>query len=111
MAKTKVLFTPSARKQLLELVVRLRDRDRVRAVTLVDDLDRRLHLLRSGEEPGTESEVASQLNDAAGEVSLWYWHRAGALWVLAIGPSDVDLDDDLGVLSQPVAEGHGSQPG
>ena len=86
-------FTPSARSQLLELVVRLRQRDRNRAAVLIDDLEQRLQALAAGRESHDERRQAARLRDDSGNISLWYWHRRGIIWVLAIGLSDVDMAD------------------
>jgi len=92
----EVRFTPSARAQLLEEVVRLRDQDRGRAVALVDDVEDRLRAISSGVEDGREVDGVSRVArpSATGEVRLFYRVRREVCWVLAVLP---DTDDDLAV--------------
>jgi hypothetical protein len=85
-----VRFTSSARVQLLEAVVRARDRDRGGAVELVDRVEDRLRAVAGGAEGGAPVDgVASAGHDGeADELRLFYRIRGEALWILAVWSED-----------------------
>ncbi len=86
----EVRFTPSARAQLLEEVVRLRDQDRGRAAALVDDVEDRLRAISLGVEDGRELDgvATAAAPSGPGEVRLFYRLRRDVCWVLAVLPED-----------------------
>jgi plasmid stabilization system protein ParE len=79
-----VLFTPSARTQLLDLVAALRDTDRDRAKRLVDAVEVRLEALADGAESGRTIGLAGVQQRGGDSIRLFYWIRANSLWVLAL---------------------------
>jgi hypothetical protein len=82
----EVLFTPSARIQLLELMVDLRGRDRHHAEGLVDAIETRLLKLADGADDGRPIDSAQAAVDDDAGIRLCYWIRAGVLWILAVMP-------------------------
>jgi plasmid stabilization system protein ParE len=82
----QVLFTPSARAQLLELMVDLRDRDRSQAQGIVVAIEERLLQLADGLDDGRPIDSAPAAIDDRAGVRLCYWIRAGVMWILAVMP-------------------------
>lgn len=85
----RVLVTPSARRQLLSAIVRLRDRDRAAARRYVDDVGRRLRHLAEG--PGTSPEMGPPAETAAAaedEHRFFYRVRNDVVWVIATWGGD-----------------------
>jgi hypothetical protein len=82
----EVLFTPSARTQLLELIAGLRDRDRRRARGLVNAIESRLLQLADGLDDGHPVDTARAVIDTGGGARICYWIRAGVVWILAVMP-------------------------
>jgi hypothetical protein len=80
----EVLFTPSARAQLLELMVELRGHDRARAQGFVDAIEPRLLRLAEGADDGRPVDSAQAAIDDDSGIRLCYWIRAGVLWILAV---------------------------
>ena len=79
-----ILFAPAARAQMFELVVELRGRDRARAVGFVDDVERKLRQIAAGEDGGRAVRTGGETVEIGEGVRLFYWVRAGDLWVLAL---------------------------
>ena len=81
----QVMFTSSARSQLLELVATLRSADRNRAARFVDALEARVEALADGTDCGRAViRLTNGTQDGADAVRLCYWIRADVLWVLAL---------------------------
>jgi plasmid stabilization system protein ParE len=88
----EVLFTPSARTQLLAHVAALRHADRGRAARFVDALEARLEDLSTGAEAGRAIHLLDRRTGDADGVRLGYWVRAGVLWILAIHPEATNAE-------------------
>lgn len=82
----RVRVTPSARRELLELVARIRDRDRDEAIRLVTELAERLDAVADGDDDA--SELGSVVHTAAATDGhrLYVRERRDTLWVLAVWP-------------------------
>lgn len=82
----RVRVTPSARRELLELVARVRNRDRGQAVRLVAELADRLDAIADGDEIASELGSVVHTAAAADGHRLYVRERGDALWVLAVWP-------------------------
>jgi len=82
----KVRVTPGAHRELLELVVRVRDRDRGEAIRLVTELADRLDSLADGDDVAPELGSVVHAAAAADGHRLYVRERSGDLWVLAVWP-------------------------
>ena len=82
----RFLVTPSARAELLETVVRLRQRDRDEARRFVEDVSDRLWALADGSEQAPE--LASPWRAAGSDEGhrLYVGERTDGMWLLAILP-------------------------
>ena len=81
----QVMFTSSARSQLLELVATLRSVDRNRAARFVDAMESRVEALADGTDSGRAIiRLTNGAPDGADAIRLCYWIRADVLWVLAL---------------------------
>jgi len=81
-----VMFTPSARLQLLELVATLRSADRNRAARFVDAVEARLESLAEGADSGRSVSLVDRMPNGTDAVRLCFWVRSDVLWVLAFSP-------------------------
>jgi len=82
----RFLVTPSARAELLETVVRLRQRDRDEAARFVEGVSDRLWALADGSEQAPE--LASPWRAAGSDDGhrLFVRERTDGMWLLAILP-------------------------
>jgi hypothetical protein len=87
----EVMFTPSARIQLLEHVAYLRGADRDRAARFVDALERRLEALADGSDDGRAVSLLDHGSDPTDAVRLGWWIRADVLWILALYPGPAPI--------------------
>lgn len=78
--------TPSARRELLELVVAVRERNREAAIRLVTELADRLDAIADGDDQGPELGSVVHAAAAAEGHRLYVRERGDTLWVLAVWP-------------------------
>jgi len=83
----RVRFTPSARVQLLESLVRLRDSDRDAALGFLHRAARALRELASGEESGAEMPSRRGLPYLSEHHRFLYRVKGKTVWVLAVWDS------------------------
>ncbi len=79
-----IQFTSAARRQLLEAVASLRDRDRVRARALVNSVEDRLDAVAAYEEPIREMNLEAEQRLDDGGYRLIYRVREDVVWVVAV---------------------------
>lgn len=84
----KVRVTPGARRELLQMVARVRDRDRGAAVRLVTELADRLDAVADGDDVAPELGSLVYSAAAAEGHRLYVRERGDTLWVLAVWPVD-----------------------
>jgi hypothetical protein len=82
----RFLVTPSARAELLETVVRLRQRDRDEAKEFVDGVSERLRALADGSDQAPELASPWRAAGSAEGHRLYVRERADGMWLLAILP-------------------------
>lgn len=82
----RFLVTPSARAELLETVVRLRQRDRAEAASFVDAVSDRLRALVDGSEQAPELTSAWRAAGSAEGHRLYVRERSDGMWLLAVLP-------------------------
>ncbi len=82
----RVRVTPSARRELLELVAGLRERSREEAIRLVTEVADRLDAIADGDEQGAELGSVVHAAAAADGHRLYVRERDETLWLLAVWP-------------------------
>jgi hypothetical protein len=80
------LVTPSARAELLETVVRLRQRDRDEARSFVRGVSDRLRALAAGREQAPKLTSPWQAAGSAEGHRLYVRERTDGMWLLAVLP-------------------------
>jgi hypothetical protein len=89
----RFLVTPSARAELLETVVWLRQRDRDEARSFVGIVSDRLRALADGSQQAPELASPRQAASSAEGHRLYVRERADGMWLLAVLPEPLhDLD-------------------
>ena len=83
-----IRFTSSARRQLLEAVVALREIDRARAVALIDAVEEKLEAVADSAEPIREVRLSSTKRCAESDFRLIYRIRDEVVWVVAVFEPD-----------------------
>jgi len=78
--------TPSARAELLETVVRLRQRDRDEARSFVEGVSDRLRALADGSEQAPELASPWRAAGSAEGHRLYVRERTDGMWLLAVLP-------------------------
>jgi len=87
-ADTGIRVTPSARDELLETVVRLRQRNREEAALFVERVEDRLMALAAGDETAAELDSPWHAADATEGHRLYVRERTDGLWLIAVWPED-----------------------
>lgn len=82
-----VRVVPSARRDLLETVARLRRRDRELAARFVRDLEARLADLSDGLEAVPELDSTKHAATAAAGHRLYLRERTNGMWLIAVWPA------------------------
>jgi hypothetical protein len=80
------MVTPSARAELLETVVRLRQRNRAEARRFIARLEERLMDVIDGSEPASEMASPWRAVGAAEGHRLYLRQRQDAMWLIAVWP-------------------------
>jgi len=89
----RFLVTPSARAELLETVVRLRQRDRDEAARFVEGVSDRLWALADGSEQAPELASPWRAAGSGEGHRLYVRERADGMWLLAV-LSELPLDQN-----------------
>lgn len=84
----RIRVTPSAHRELMETLVRLRDRDREEAYRFVLALEDRLREVAEGTEAAPEMGPVWRSAGATGGHRLYVRERKDALWLLAVWPEE-----------------------
>jgi hypothetical protein len=87
-ADRAVRVTPSARAELLETVVRLRQHDRDEAARFVAGVEDRLTALAAGDEDAAELGSPWSAARASGGHRLYVRERTDGLWLIAVWPEE-----------------------
>jgi len=82
----RIRVTPSARAELLETVVRLRDRDRADAEVFVDRVSDALLAAAEGRHETPELDAPWRSSQATSEHLLDLRDRTDGLWLIAVWP-------------------------
>ena len=82
----RFLVTPSARAELIETVVRLRQRDRDGATRFVEGVSDRLRALADGSEQAPELPSSWRAAGSGEGHRLYVRERTDGLWLLAVLP-------------------------
>ncbi len=82
----RVLVTPSARAELLETVVRVRNRDREEAFRFIDEVTDKINAVVDGVESGPELDSPWQSARATKDHRLYLRERRDAMWLIAVWP-------------------------
>ncbi len=82
----RIRVTPSARAELLETVVRLRDLDRSAAARFVDRVSKAIRAAADGEAETPELDSPWRSAQATDDHRLYLRDRTDALWLIAIWP-------------------------
>ena len=88
-----IRVTPSARAELLETVVRLRDRDRTAAARFVDRVSKAIRTAAEGNEETPELDSPWRSAQATDDHRLYLRDRTDGLWLIAIWPEPSARDD------------------
>lgn len=82
----KIRVTPSARAELFETVVRLRNRDRAEAARFVEDVATQINKAAQG--PETTAEMGSPWRSARATKGhrLYLRDRTDGVWLIAVWP-------------------------
>jgi hypothetical protein len=83
-----IRVTPSARAELLETVVRLRQADRDEARRFVDRVEQRLRAIEATTEQPPELESPWRSAGAVEGHRLYLRERTDAMWLIAVWPED-----------------------
>ena len=81
-------MTPSAREELLETVVRLRQRNREEAALFVERVEDRLMALAAGDEDAAELGSPWHAAHAIEGHRLYVRERTDGLWLIAVWPEE-----------------------
>lgn len=82
----RVLVTPSARAELLETVVRIRERDRREAARFIDAVARNIEAVVDGVDAGRELDSPWKSARATDDHRLYIRERKDAMWLIAVWP-------------------------
>ena len=82
----RVLVTPSARAELLETVVRIRERDRREAARFIDAVARNIGAVVDGVDAGRELDSPWKSARATDDHRLYIRERKDAMWLIAVWP-------------------------
>ncbi len=82
----RILVTPSARAELLETTVRIRQRDRREAARFIDQIAHKIEALVDGVEAGPELESPWRSARATEDHRLYLRERRDTMWLIAVWP-------------------------
>ena len=89
----RIRVTPSARAELLETVVRLRELDRKAAARFIDRVEDRIFAVAGGEDQAPELDSPWRSAQATDDHRLYLRDRTDGLWLIAVWPDPASRDD------------------